>query len=332
MSVSIQDGPFDEGGELTAFSQGHEATGAVVTFTGRVRGNDQLKALYLEHFPGLCERSIEDIIVQARERWSINEVKVIHRIGELTPGEGIVLVLVSAAHRRAAFLACDFIMDYLKTTAYFWKKEIMKDGTSVWIEPPRRGLFGRAIMERDRARKISGMSGIDESMTFKPVRIAVLTVSDTRDASTDTSGDLLQARIEEAGHLVAERMIVKDDVALIKETVNSFIDDPEIDAVISTGGTGLTGRDVTVEAVRPLFEKEIDGFSVVFHMVSFESIGLSTLQSRACAGLARGTFIFALPGSNGAVKDGWDKVISYQLDARYRPCNLVEIMPRLLEV
>lgn len=170
-----------------------------------------------------------------------------------------------------------------------------------------------------------------DNAEFKPVRIALLTVSDSRDASTDTSGDILAKRIDDAGHILAARAIVRDDIAKIRETVSAWIDDPDTDVVVTTGGTGLTGRDVTVEALAPLFEKTIDGFSVIFHKVSFESIGLSTLQSRATAGLARGTFIFALPGSNGAVKDGWDKVISHQLDARYGPCNLVELMPRLLE-
>ena len=170
-----------------------------------------------------------------------------------------------------------------------------------------------------------------DNAEFKPVRIAVLTVSDTRDETNDTSGDILASRIEDAGHILAGRAIVPDDIEKIRAQVSSWIDDVDVDVVISTGGTGLTGRDVTVEALTPLFEKTIDGFSVVFHNVSYESIGLSTLQSRATAGLARGTFIFALPGSNGAVKDGWDKVISHQLDARYGPCNLVEIMPRLME-
>ncbi len=170
-----------------------------------------------------------------------------------------------------------------------------------------------------------------DNAEFKSVNIAVLTVSDTRDASTDTSGDLLAMRITDAGHALAARNIVRDDIPKIREIVSTWINDPAVDVVITTGGTGLTGRDVTVEALAPLFEKTIDGFSVIFHKVSFESIGLSTLQSRATAGLARGTFIFALPGSNGAVKDGWDKVISHQLDARYGPCNLVELMPRLME-
>jgi len=175
------------------------------------------------------------------------------------------------------------------------------------------------------------MHGIDESLDFVPVRIALLTVSDSRTAETDTSGDVLEQRIKSAGHELAAREIVRDDVQTIQQTVGAWIEDKNIDAVISTGGTGLTGRDVTPEALLPLFEKIIDGFSVVFHQESFQSVGLSTLQSRACAGVANGTFIFALPGSNGAVKDGWDKVISHQLDIRHRPCNLVEIMPRLLE-
>lgn len=175
------------------------------------------------------------------------------------------------------------------------------------------------------------MAGIDETLTFIPVRIAVLVVSDTRTLETDTSGRTLEHRIEAAGHELVTRHIVPDDVAAIRAIVQDWIDDAAVDVVITTGGTGLTGRDVTPEAIGPLFEKTIDGFSVIFHQVSFQSVGLSTLQSRAIAGLAKGTFIFCLPGSNGAVKDGWDKVISYQLDSRHRPCNLVELMPRLME-
>ena len=175
------------------------------------------------------------------------------------------------------------------------------------------------------------MPGIDESLSFIPVRIAVLVVSDTRTLETDTSGALLAESLQTAGHELADRKIVIDDPALIRQTVQDWIDDPSVDVVISSGGTGLTGRDVTPEAVSPLFEKTIEGFSVIFHQVSFQSGGLSTLQSRAIAGLAKGTFIFCLPGSNGAVKDGWEKVISYQLDSRHKPCNLVEIMPRLME-
>jgi len=173
--------------------------------------------------------------------------------------------------------------------------------------------------------------GINESLTFIPVNIAILTVSDTRTEANDTSGDILAGRAREAGHQVIDRAIVRDDIDLIRAKVKGWIDDATIDVVISTGGTGLTGRDTTPEAVTPLFEKTIEGFSVIFHQVSFQSVGLSTLQSRAIAGLANNTFIFALPGSNGAVKDGWDKVISFQLDSRHKPCNLVELMPRLDE-
>ncbi len=175
------------------------------------------------------------------------------------------------------------------------------------------------------------MHGINESLEFKPVRIAVLTVSDTRTRETDTSGDVLEGRIKSAGHEIAGREIVRDDPEQIQSIVSGWIDDAGVDVVITTGGTGLTGRDITPEAIKPLFDKEIEGFSVIFHQVSFQTVGLSTLQSRAVAGLAKDTFIFALPGSNGAVKDGWDKVISHQLDSRHKPCNLVELMPRLLE-
>lgn len=175
------------------------------------------------------------------------------------------------------------------------------------------------------------MHGINESLELKPVRIAVLVVSDTRTLENDTSGDTLVKRIKAAGHDLAAREIVTDDKAQIRSIVQDWIADPMTDAVITSGGTGLTGRDVTPEALTPLFDKIIEGFSVIFHQVSFESVGLSTLQSRAVAGLANGTFVFCLPGSTGAVKDGWDKVISYQLDSRHKPCNLVELMPRLME-
>jgi molybdenum cofactor biosynthesis protein B len=156
-------------------------------------------------------------------------------------------------------------------------------------------------------------------------------VSDTRDESNDKSGDTLAQRIKDAGHVLAARAIVSDDRDKITAQLRAWIDDPLIDAVISTGGTGLTGRDVTVEAFRSLFEKEIDGFSVLFHQISYGKVGTSTVQSRACAGVAKGKYLFALPGSPGAVKDGWDGILKFQLDIRHKPCNFVEIMPRLLE-
>jgi molybdenum cofactor biosynthesis protein B len=170
-----------------------------------------------------------------------------------------------------------------------------------------------------------------DTMAFKPLRICVMTISDTRTDETDTSGHLLADRVKEAGHEVADKAIVPDEVNAIRAVMRKWIADPAIDAVVTTGGTGLTGRDVTPEAVRPLFDKEIEGFNVVWHLVSFQSGGTSTLQSRACAGVANATFIFCLPGSNGAVKDGWDKLIRWQLDSRHMPCNMVELMPRLLE-
>jgi molybdenum cofactor biosynthesis protein B len=166
---------------------------------------------------------------------------------------------------------------------------------------------------------------------FIPVRIALMTVSDTRTRDNDASGDTLEARVREAGHTIAARVIVRDDVALIVDQLVAWIADPEIDAVISTGGTGLTGRDVTPEAFRSVFEKEIDGFSAIFHRISYDKIGTSTIQSRACAGVTKGTYLFALPGSPGAVKDGWDAILKPQLDYRHKPCNFIEIMPRLEE-
>ena len=166
---------------------------------------------------------------------------------------------------------------------------------------------------------------------FIPIRIAVLTVSDTRTAADDRSGDTLVDRLTEAGHILADRAIVTDDKDKIAARLRGWIDSPEVDVVISTGGTGLTGRDVTVEAHKSVYEKEIDGFSTAFHMISWEKIGTSTIQSRACAGVAGGTYLFALPGSPGACRDGWDGILIHQLDYRHMPCNFVEIMPRLEE-
>jgi molybdenum cofactor biosynthesis protein B len=174
------------------------------------------------------------------------------------------------------------------------------------------------------------MSRIDESLPFKPVRIAVLTVSDTRTPKEDKSGALLAEMLTADGHRLAARAIVKDDVEQIRNQIRAWIADG-VDAIITTGGTGLTGRDVTPEAVRPLFEKEIDGFSVLMHLLSYEKIGTSTIQSRALAGVAGGAYIFCVPGSPGACKDAWTLILRHQLDFRHRPCNFVEIMPRLME-
>ena len=173
--------------------------------------------------------------------------------------------------------------------------------------------------------------GIKPDLPFTPVRVAILTISDTRDEESDTSGQILVERVKAAGHELAGRAVVRDDIEQIRQQVRDWIDAKEVDVIVTTGGTGLTGRDVTPQALEPLFDKRIDGFSVVFHLVSYASVGLSTLQSRATAGLIDGVFVFCLPGSNGAVRDGWDKVISAQLDSRHKPCNMVELMPRLLE-
>jgi molybdenum cofactor biosynthesis protein B len=175
------------------------------------------------------------------------------------------------------------------------------------------------------------MSRIDETRAFIPVNIAVLTVSDTRGPAEDTSGDALAGRIAAAGHRVAARTILRDDADLIAAQLKAWIAAPDIDVVISTGGTGITGRDVTPEAFERVLEKKIEGFGELFRMISFQKIGTSTMQSRAVGGVAGGTYLFALPGSTGAVKDGWDDILRWQLDVRHRPCNLVELMPRLQE-
>jgi molybdenum cofactor biosynthesis protein B len=175
------------------------------------------------------------------------------------------------------------------------------------------------------------MSRIDLSRSFLPVNIAVLTVSDTRTAANDTSGDVLADRVQAAGHKLAARAIARDDAGAIAGHLQTWIDDPAIDVVITTGGTGVTGRDVTPEAFDRVMEKRIEGFGELFRMLSYQKIGTSTIQSRALAGVAKGTYLFALPGSTGAVKDAWDDILVWQLDARHRPCNFVELMPRLRE-
>ena len=175
------------------------------------------------------------------------------------------------------------------------------------------------------------MPGLDEKRSFIPLNIAVLTVSDTRVLDDDKSGQILVDRLVASGHVLGARAIVKDEVAAIQAQLRQWIETPEIDAVITTGGTGLTGRDVTPEAAEPLFEKRMDGFSFAFHKISWEKIGTSTVQSRVTAGVANATYIFCLPGSPGACKDGWDEILSGQLDYRQMPCNFVEILPRLDE-
>lgn len=173
------------------------------------------------------------------------------------------------------------------------------------------------------------MAGIDDKLTFYPLRIAVLTVSDTRDEESDRSGALLADRLKDAGHELAAKAIVKDDVDAIRGQIRTWTEDPEVDLIISTGGTGFAPRDVTPEAVKPLFRREMDGFSVLFHHASYGTVGFSTLQSRAFAGQIDDTFVFCLPGSTGACRDGWDLVLSHELDSRYRPCSLAGQIPRL---
>ncbi len=175
------------------------------------------------------------------------------------------------------------------------------------------------------------MARIDDSRPFLPVNIAILTVSDTRTEADDTSGRALAELIARDGHRVAARAIVRDEIAAIEAQLRRWIADPQVDAVISTGGTGVTGRDVTPEAFRQVYDKEIEGFGELFRMLSFEKVKTSTIQSRATGGVAGGTYLFALPGSPGACRDGWEGILKWQLDSRFRPCNLVELMPRLME-
>jgi molybdenum cofactor biosynthesis protein B len=208
------------------------------------------------------------------------------------------------------------------------------------IAPLRQAVAGdRGIPADPRDRPLDAAAPrhyrhampIDETRTFLPVRIAVLTVSDTRGLAEDRSGDTLVARLSDAGHVLADRAILRDDVDAIVAQLHRWIDDDMVDCIVTTGGTGVTGRDVTPEAVERVADKMIPGFGELFRWLSFQTIGTSTVQSRACACVARGTYIFALPGSTGAVKDAWDGILASQLDSRHRPCNFVELMPRLLE-
>ena len=192
--------------------------------------------------------------------------------------------------------------------------------------PYVRGLPYRSPNEEDRT-----LPGLDESRAFVPVQIAVLTVSDTRSEADDRSGRVLVERLEAAGHRLADKRIVEDDAGLIEAELRRWIADPQVDVVIATGGTGVTGRDVTPEAFERVYEKAIPGFGELFRWLSFQKIGTSTVQSRATAGVAGGTYLFALPGSPGACKDAWDDILMHQLDIRFRPCNFVELMPRLTE-
>jgi molybdenum cofactor biosynthesis protein B len=175
------------------------------------------------------------------------------------------------------------------------------------------------------------MPGVDRSLPFRPLRIAVLTVSDSRDLENDRSGNVLVERLERTGHELADRAIVKDDARAIAARLRTWVDDPRVEVVITTGGTGVTGRDVTPEAIEHVCEKLIPGFGEMFRLISYQKIGTSALQSRATAGVARGTYLFALPGSPGACRDGWDEILEAQLDSRHRPCNFAELLPRLRE-
>ena len=176
------------------------------------------------------------------------------------------------------------------------------------------------------------MSGIDGSLAFHPLRIAVLTVTDTRDEESDRSGALLVERLRQAGHALAGRAIVADEIDVVRRQVQAWADDPGVDVVLTTGGTGFAPRDVTPEAVRPLFRREMEGFAIIFHQVSFGTVGLATMQSRACAGQVGDSFVFCLPGSTGACRDAWDLVLALELDSRHRPCSLAGQIPRLREL
>jgi molybdenum cofactor biosynthesis protein B len=314
--------------ELAALLEQANGDGAIVSFTGVARpeskGGQSVYRIILEHHPTLTVKSLEDIAAEAAARFDISHVRIVHRCGEMAAGECIVFAGAAALHRRAAFDATDYVMDRLKTEAVFWKREIGERG-SEWIEPTDADYA-------DRERWDRSLAGIHEKLTFHPLRIAVLTVSDSRTEETDKSGALLAERLTAAGHDLAGKAIVRDDVEAIRAQVRDWVDDEAVDVIVSTGGTGFAPRDVTPEAVKPLFRRHIDGFSILFHQASLGTVGFSTLQSRAFAGQIDDTFVFCLPGSTGACRDGWDLVLKYALDSRYRPCSLAGQIPRLRDL
>lgn len=328
VSARLEEQAFEPTAELAELTRCAGDDGAVVSFVGIARSTNKaggrINELVLEHHPRLTARSLNEIASDAASSFGVSHIRVVHRCGSIAPGQPVVFAGAAALHRRAAFEAADYLMDRLKTEAVFWKRE-ESEGGSHWIEPTETDYAERARWERS-------VSGIDRSLTFYPLRIAVLTVSDTRDEKTDKSGALIADRLKEAGHELAAKAIVKDDIEAIRSQVQALVGDPQVDVIISTGGTGFAPRDVTPEAVKPLFRREMDGFSVLFHMASFKTVGLSTLQSRAFAGQIEDTFIFCLPGSTGACRDGWDRVLAFELDSRHRPCSLAGQIPRLRDV
>lgn len=326
MSVRLADEPFAAELELAGFTAGLASAGAVVSFLGiarpRTSNGEAVERLVLDHHSRLTPRSLDEIAAAALERFDLSAIRIVHRRGEVAAGEPIVFVAAASAHRRAAFDAADYMMDRLKTDAVFWKREDGPGG-SRWIEPSEEDYRAR---ERWDGKIVAG---IDESRAFHPLRIAVLTVSDSRTEATDTSGALLADRLGAAGHALAARAIVGDEVDSIRARVQAWVDGGEADVILTTGGTGFAPRDVTPEALRPLFRREVDGFAAVFHRTSLGTVGLATLQSRACAGQIGDVFVFCLPGSTGACRDGWDLLLAFALDSRYRPCSFAEQVPRL---
>lgn len=350
MAIRVQQAAFDPGQELNALHAQNVGIGAVVGFVGYVRDfNDgrEVGGMFLEHYPGMTEKALGKIAAEAGQRWPLLRLEILHRIGRLEPGEPIVFVGCASAHRQAAFDACNFVMDYLKTRAPFWKKEDTAEGPR-WVEgrcsdqaaaqrweedgyllAPPAYLFGGIASrgpavqaEASPVPRTPSMSHLATS-TFQPLNIAILTVSDTRTLETDTSGQTLADALLAAGHRLHQRSLKTDDIYQIRAVVSAWIADPEVQVGLITGGTGFTARDNTPQAVGPLFEREVEGFGELFRQVSQREIGTSTIQSRALAGLSNGTLVCCLPGSPGACRTAWNEILLAQLDSRTRPCNFV---------
>jgi len=300
--------------------------GALVAFSGTVRNHHEgqpVESMAYSAYGPMAEQVLADLERETIARFGVEECRIVHRTGHLRIGEDSVLVVVRSAHRADAFEAGRYAIDTLKVRLPVWKQDFHPDGQT--------GFQPGVPLQDAAGRVVAGEAEPAPAPGFLPLPIAVLTVSDTRGPEDDKSGDLLVAALRAAGHRLVDRAIVPDDVYQIRARVSAWIADPGVRVVISTGGTGVTGRDTTPEAVRPLFDAELEGFGEVFRRLSFEEIGSSTIQSRAVGGIANATLLFCLPGSSGACRTAWNGVLAPQLDLRTKPCNFVSLIPRMRE-
>lgn len=305
--------------------------GALVAFAGTVRNHHEgqpVDSMAYTAYGPMAEQVLAELERETIARFGVEACRIMHRTGHLGIGEDSVLVVVRSAHRAEAFDAGRFAIDTLKLRLPVWKEDIFPDGQRAF-QPGVPLQATDAVVTPDALPTVA--PDADGGDGFVPLPIAVLTVSDTRGPDDDKSGDLLAAAVRAAGHRLVDRAIVRDDIYQVRARVSGWIADPQVRVVITTGGTGITGRDTTPEAVRPLLDAELEGFGEVFRRLSYDEIGTSTIQSRAVGGIANATLVFSLPGSSGACRTAWNGVLAPQLDARTRPCNFVSLIPRMRE-